>query len=342
MSLFYSTFLNLEDTSILTKTGYYAYEYVFIYKRNVVEQYFELDENKLLELMRIFYVYEAVPPSWNGKKILYFDIGGTINGEFYNYKNKSQTDVMNFLINFYNILNENPLDTIKRDELEAIMEKINFYETYRNNPMTSKKSEELDEKIKKAVEKSVDLVKDIKENETNSGEYISSIFNYNLLGSTRSPENLIDFLNHKLTSDKDFILLKAYFENKLDKKASDYIIRDKRAYARRYDNLDFISVEELFRIRFNNLSNEERLIERDINHHYYLSRDEINNKLLEDRALRDSNPNEKHDIRNKRNRELDKYLNDLQSYLKEYPVLNKSSSIGRGIKRLKFKIKNHY
>lgn len=335
MSLYYQNLLNLED-SILTKTGFYASSFIIKYWQKTVEQEFQFTKEKVGQLIKIFYVYESVPPQWHGYPILYFDIGGTINGEFFNYKNKNQGDILTLLLKLYGLLFGNPILLDQQRKMNRSIKNLEELMKKRTEPMTSLRSAELDIDIENNLIESSEYAKKITEYQKNLEQYLASIFDYNLLSSTKSPENLIDFLINKTIKESDFIILKAYFNN-FEKDATKKILKDKTSYKKKpYRDFNFISLEEIYHIRDNNLSQEERFLERDQNNEYFLNKDNI-------RKAHDFSHNfDDNYLREKRILELDRNLDKLQSYLGKEKVINKSDRINKSIKRIRNLVRNKY
>lgn len=344
MGSFYKKIINL-DKSIITKTGYYAKEFTFSKRYGSVRQVFKMDESTLSNLLKLFYVYESIPPKWHSQKILFFDFGGTINGQFFNYKNKSQTEILNFLLKIHEILFGNPIIKNKEEIVDSLLSRVESLSARRDSLLdrarSSKKSnltDKLLDDIEATLKKATDMLEEIASDHNRTEDYIKSLFDYHTTSSTRSPEHLINFLNQRTTSSKDIFILTAYF-NPNTFNGAQSIQADKNFYLQNFKQLNFISLEEIYHIRDNSEIEDLRLTERERLDFegYFLSRAEIEEKRKIGDLLRTLD-----NTRNLRSRKtnLERNLTELQAYLSTTPILNRSEEIQKGLKRLKQTARN--
>lgn len=344
MGSFYKKIINL-DKSIITKTGYYAKEFTFSKRYGSTRQVFKMDKHTLTNLLKLFYIYETIPPKWHNQKILFFDFGGTINGQFFNYKNKSQTEILTFLLKINEILFGNPLIKNKEEIVDSLLDKVDALSNKRDSLLgrarSSKKSNLTDKllnDIESTLKKATETMEDIAADHNRTEDYIKTLFDYHTTSSTRSPESLINFLKQRTTTSKDIFILTAYF-NPNTFNGAQSIQADKNFYLQNFKQLNFISLEEIYHIRDNDEIEDMRLTERERLDFegYFLSRAEIEEKRKVNDLLRtlDNTRN----LRNRKNN-LERNLTELQAYLSTTPILNRSEEIQKGLKRLQQSARN--
>jgi hypothetical protein len=102
MADFYKDRFKIFTGSIIQSVGFISEQYVF--QRTPVPeiiQRLKFSKTNLENLIKIFFIFENDPQSWNKLKIESYSFRATLGSQFFNYEDKSVSEILVFMMNLY-------------------------------------------------------------------------------------------------------------------------------------------------------------------------------------------------------------------------------------------------